>query len=153
MQRISLCSLLALSVALGACGGEDPDDINNTNNNNSSALDWENLDASARAAHMTTAVLPRMAMVFQDYDATRYAGFSCITCHGANGAASGYMMPSADLPPLPADIQIVFTNNSTAANFMATQVVPEVAALLELEPVDPSTGQGDIGCFTCHTMQ
>lgn len=153
MRRRSLRSavLLSLSLALAACGGEDPD-ANNTNNN-SEGLDWANLDANERAAYMTTAVLPRMAMVFQSYDAERYAAFSCETCHGAAGASSGYAMPNPSLPALPADIEVVFTNNSTAANFMLNQVVPELASLLELEPVDPATGEGDIGCFTCHTMQ
>jgi len=148
MHRLSYC--LVLSLSLVACGGED---TSNNTNNNSVPLDWPNLDAAAKGAHMGSVVLPRMTVVLQEFDPQAYADVTCDTCHGPNGQASGFVMPNPNLPPLPADPTPVFTSSPAVAGFMASKVVPEMAALLELTPVDPATGQGEFGCFNCHTVE
>lgn len=149
MQRFSFMLTLALPLALAACGGEDTD---NNNNNNTAPLGWADLDAAARGAYMASDVLPRMTTVFQEFDATKYPSLTCDTCH-VGSTTNGFTMPNPDLPKLPMDLGPVFTSSPAVANFMAMQVVPEMAALLELEPFDPATGTGDISCFTCHTME
>lgn len=143
---------LTLPLALAACGGEDTDNNANNNDNNNAPLDWANLDAAGRGAYMASDVLPRMTTVLQDFDATRYASVTCDTCH-VDSATNGFTMPNPGLPKLPMDLAPVFTSSPAVANFMSMQVVPEIAALLELDPFDPATGTGDISCFTCHTME
>lgn len=143
MKQINLLLSLCTVLGLAACGGED------TN----TGLDWANLDATARADHMGTTILPQMTTIFQAFDATAYASVTCDTCHGPDGAGVMFKMPNPNLVALSATLQDEFTNSSTIANFMAGMVVPRMASLLELTPVDPMTGQGDFGCFNCHTMK
>ncbi|CAN0572154.1 unnamed protein product [Laminaria digitata] len=138
---LSLSALLAVA----ACGGDD--DTNNA------PLDWKNLDATAKGAYMGSTVLSEMTTVFQAFDATRYASMNCDTCHGPDGASVMFAMPNPNLPALSATLQDEFTNSSTISMFMAGMVVPRMASLLELTPVDPMTGEGEFGCFSCHTMK
>ena len=45
-----------------------------------------------------------------------------------------------------------FAEKSEVANFMATKVVPAMAAAMGEKPYDPATHQG-FGCAGCHTVE
>jgi hypothetical protein len=99
-------------------------------------------------AFMKTRVLPAMGPVFQAHDATKYADFSCKTCHGPE-----YKNPHDFLPHLTMkDGKLTaFADKPEVAKFMVESVSPKMAEAMGLPHYDPKTHQG-FGCGGCHTM-
>jgi cytochrome c553 len=102
-----------------------------------------------QAAFMKKNVMPNMKPVFQAHDATRYANFSCKTCHGPE-----FKDPHEYLPKLTMkDGKLTaFAEKPEVAKFMAEQVAPKMAAAMGLPPFDMKTKQG-FGCPGCHTVE
>ena len=73
----------------------------------------------------------------------------CKTCHGPD-----WKLPKDYLPKLKmkGDKLAVFEDHPKEAKFMAERVVPEMAAILGMQPYDPATQQG-FGCGGCHTIE
>lgn len=99
-------------------------------------------------AFMKTHVMPPMTKVFQDKDGTKYAKFSCVTCHGPK-----YQEPKEFLPHLTLkDGKITaFAEKPAISKWMAEEVTPKMAKAMGLPPYDPATHQG-FGCAGCHTV-
>ena len=120
------------------------------------AMPWETLSDDQRADYMNAHVVPAMAPLFQAFDAERYAGFECGTCHGPRERMNRFEMPNPGLPVLPvpesAEWQAMVLERNHAFRFMAERVEPAMAALLGVQPYDAQTQQG-FGCFHCHTME
>jgi hypothetical protein len=104
---------------------------------------WADKDHKQRMEFMGIVFLPEMKKQFQAHDATGFAQFKCETCHGKNGKANDYKMPSDSIYPLEkADpIKAAMEYDEKMTKFMVEQVTPKTAELLE----DKSKG-----CFTCH---
>ena len=96
---------------------------------------------------MRECVIPGMEQGFQDYDSDRYKELQCTTCHGEDPNSVGYAMPAL----FPLDWSQIDTEGA-AYQFMANTVVPDMAALLGVEPYDPKTQQG-FGCSDCHASE
>ncbi len=102
-----------------------------------------------KGAFMKVKVAPRLGAVFHAADASRYANFGCVTCHGPK-----FQLPKDYLPKLTLkDGKITaFAEKPQVAQFMAQKVAPEMAAVLGKPPFDPATGKG-FGCMGCHTVE
>ena len=154
MQR----SMLALAVALAGCGGGAP--RAETSAHETAAPEyaapsrpWAELDHDARRAHMVQHVLPRTSELFTSYDDTRYADFSCTTCHGADASERNFAMPNPTLitlyPTGSVGQEAVLAQYTATCTFMYSRLVPAVVTMLGASEYDPATRQG-FSCFSCH---
>jgi len=114
---------------------------------------WASLDHEQRQAWMMEEVLPRMSALFADYDAERYAGFGCASCHGPDARANGFAMPSPSLPALhptgtPEQRQMA-REYPEGVRFMFNRVLPTMQALVGAPDYDEASGEG-FSCFSCH---
>ncbi|KYG04034.1 hypothetical protein BE21_48835 [Sorangium cellulosum] len=147
MRRISMAACLFVAACGGADDGE-PDPVA-----------WQDMTFGERTTYMTDVVVPRMKEIFVAYDA-KYETMDCTTCHGADGAARAYAMPSGQIAPLPNEE--VFPEwvqdpehpeRMEWTDFMFNQVVPEMADLLQVARFDPTTMTGEFSCANCHTVE
>lgn len=117
-------------------------------------LQWAAMNEAERKQYMKNVVLPQMRDLFQAADPDAFAEFTCATCHGSSAETGSFEMPSPDLPTLnPKDgFQHAKQEHPEIFEFMQKKVVPEMAALLGVQPYDPATQQG-FGCFHCHTAE
>ena len=115
---------------------------------------WADKTFQQRKEWMGIEVLPKMKTAFKAYDETQFKGFGCDTCHGEDGKDNGYKMPTDAIYPLPKDdpVKAAMEYDEKVTKFMVEQVVPDMAALLDMEPYNPETQQG-FGCFGCHPME
>ncbi|WP_438021033.1 hypothetical protein WMF18_19060 [Sorangium sp. So ce315] len=148
LGRISVAAGLVL---VAACGGEDGGDEH---------VAWKDMSFEERNEFMTDVVLPRMIEVFAEYDA-KYENMTCATCHGSDGAAHGYAMPTPQITPLPTTpdgflewvADPTHPEREAFGTFMYERVTPEMAALLEIPRFDPMTEAGEFSCHYCHTLE
>jgi hypothetical protein len=100
-------------------------------------------------AFMKKNILPAMGPVFQAHDATKYADFSCKTCHGPE-----YKNPHDYLPKLTMKDgkMTAFAEKPEIAKFMVESVSPKMADAMGLPHFDMKTHQG-FGCGGCHTVE
>jgi cytochrome c551/c552 len=110
---------------------------------------WASMTHDQRLERMKTEVLPTMSASFKAFDAAGFAHMSCVTCHGPGAKEGKFGMPNPELPKLPKDGNFAKLPEKATA-FMKQQVVPEMAAMLNMAAYDPATQQG-FGCFNCHT--
>ncbi|MBK8169426.1 MAG: hypothetical protein IPK60_03665 [Sandaracinaceae bacterium] len=116
---------------------------------------WESLTPQEKGHWMAEHVMPTMGALFREYDATRYAEFSCATCHGAAARQThNFTMPSASLPVLPGPTspqwQTPQPEHERVMRFMGGPVEHTMARLLGKEPFNMQTMAG-FGCYGCHT--
>jgi hypothetical protein len=106
---------------------------------------WASMSYADREMHMVAYVLPIHAELFSQYDAAEYARFDCASCHGDDGPARRYQMPSRSLPPLPPEGSPRWAQasqrNPRAWAFMVDEVLPTMRTQL---------GQPELTCFSCH---
>jgi hypothetical protein len=111
---------------------------------------FEKLDHEQRIEFMKQKVVPVMKPIFQSHDATKYAEFSCVTCHGKQALEGHFDMPSTETPKLnfkdmskwkPADLE-----------WMGKVVKPTMAKLLGEAEYTPENPTG-FGCLNCHTAE
>jgi hypothetical protein len=104
--------------------------------------------------HMKTVVLPKMKEDFGGFDAKKFGGMNCATCHGDGAKAGTFKMPNAKLPKLnPAGgFKKHMDKKPEMTKFMMEKVVPDMAKALDQQPYDPKTQTG-FGCMSCHTME
>src|SRR5262249_2127652 len=105
---------------------------------------FDELTHDQRALFMEVKVLPVLGPMFHEFDPVRFAKVNCNTCHGSNPEANHFEMPG-DIKPLD------FKNlpKDPIVGFMASQVKPKMAAILDQEPFNPATGTGEFGCTSC----
>lgn len=117
---------------------------------------WESMSAEEREWYMVGVFLPIEGESFAHYaesngQGARFAQFECENCHGDDGRANHFAMPSRSLPPLAAPGTPSW--NSMAAGpayaFMHDTVVPECATMLGMQPYSAEHPDG-FGCFSCH---
>ncbi|MEM6993989.1 MAG: hypothetical protein AAF721_25985 [Myxococcota bacterium] len=115
---------------------------------------WATMGWDEKKQHMMDEVTPKMAGLFQGVSAEHYAEFNCVTCHGPGAKEGKFKMPSDSLPKLPpnGDFAKLMEAKPDVMKFMGEQVVPEMAALLDTPPYDPSTNEG-FGCYGCHQTE
>lgn len=109
---------------------------------------WAAMDFDARKQFMATVVVPRVAPLFREFDAERFAAVGCRTCHGSGAKAGDFKLPNADLPVLhsealknpPEELQPMLA-------FMRERLKPKMAELLGMEE------SSSFKCGTCHTME
>lgn len=116
---------------------------------------WADKDFKQKKEWMGIEVLPKMKAIFKEYDEAQFKGFGCDTCHGADGQDKNYAMPTDSIYPLPKDdpIKAAMEYDEAVTKFMIDKVVPDMAKMLDEEPYDPKTGQGTVGCMTCHPAE
>jgi hypothetical protein len=116
---------------------------------------WDAMNKDQRKAYMKAVVMPKMKDLFVGLDATHYASFNCMTCHGAGAADGSFKMPNPQLPKLPATpegFKQLAADKPAVAQFMMTKVKPTMASLLGEPEFTPQNPKG-FGCFECHTKQ
>lgn len=115
------------------------------------------MKAGQRAKYMKDVVLPKMKVVFQQYDADEFKKFGCDTCHGDNAKARKFKMPNPDIYALPATAAgfgPLMEKKPAMMKFMGETVKPTMAALLGLPSFDPKKPEaGGFGCTGCHTVK
>lgn len=145
-----------LFVALGSlgCGGAEtpPAETANEHVIAGPPKPWTEMDTNERRRYMAEHVLPTMAELFTDFDAERYADFSCTTCHGDNAGAVGFHMPNR-LPLLwpsgtPEQRRMVELQPDMA-RFMFNRVLPTMTQLLG-QPAWNNEEKTGFSCFNCH---
>ncbi len=109
------------------------------------ATPFAQMSRTEQEYYMVGFVQPIHAEMFREYSATRYADFSCATCHGDDAQEHNYEMPSRYLPPLAAEGTPAWTaasqRNVAGWAFMTDHVLPTIRTQL----ADPAAT-----CFTCH---
>jgi hypothetical protein len=139
----------AASAAAAAAAAADPAAPQTA----AAASGWAAMDFGERKRHMKNVVLPRMKEVFVVFDAARYGGMTCVTCHGEGAADGGFRMPNPNLPKLPASpegFKRLSNEKPQMTQFMLTKVKPMMAKLLGLPELTPES-RGGFGCMACHT--
>ena len=151
MRNVMVLSVLAL-LGCGGGGSASTDTTTTTTTTTGGEAEhvaWDDMTHEQRGQYMAEVVMPAMQPLFQNHDATRYAEFSCGTCHGANAHEVNFVMPNGVHPLTHADITATFQSQDPSATWMTQQVWPEMARLIGEPPFDPATGQG-FSCMNCH---
>jgi cytochrome c553 len=148
----SLALVLVSLAALAACGSKAPAAGPTTPGNEPAKValpdaPFETLDHDQQIAFMKQKVLPAMEPIFKQHDATRFAEFNCMTCHGEGAKTGHFDMPNPKLPTLSKDSMPTFKKEDV--EWMATQVKPTMAKLLQQAEWTPETKKG-FGCGGCH---
>jgi hypothetical protein len=137
-------------VVLAACGGKAPSPA--APPPAAAALPdvpFEQLDHDQRAEFMKQKVVPAMAPLFQNHDATKFAQFGCETCHGTEAKQGHFDMPNPGLPKL--DFSNMKKFEPADLEWMKTDIMPTMAKLLGMDPYTPQNPKG-FGCLGCHTQ-
>lgn len=114
---------------------------------------WEAMSRTERKDYMREVVQPKMQEIFAAYDEQEYGNLKCKTCHGSGDRTGEFKMPDPKLSRLPkskAGLKALTNQAPRAMQFMSEIVVPEMAALLGINPNDP---RKKFGCGNCHTTQ
>jgi mono/diheme cytochrome c family protein len=121
---------------------------------------WKDMTFQQKKAYMKEAVTPTMKPIFQAFDAKKFKEFTCVTCHGADGADRKFKMPSNDIHPLPNTPEAFQAKLKTEptwpkwTEFMAQKVEPAMGKLLDLPVFDPKKPvKGAFGCANCHKLE
>jgi len=115
---------------------------------------WSAMSKDQKKAFMKAVVAPKAKEMFLAFDSSRYANFSCATCHGDSANDGSFKMPNPRLPVLPNSpdgFKRLMADKPTAMEFMSKQVKPTMAQLLGQPEFNPETRTG-FGCMECHTM-
>jgi hypothetical protein len=148
--------LLFVLLAMAACSGdenmprldgEEPPGGEEDPLADIEGIPFDKLTHEQRIIFMRYKVVPTLGEMFTQFDPVRFEQVGCKTCHGSKPAAVNYEMPG--------DIKMLNFNelpDDPIVGFMAQTVVPEMAKLLEREPFDPGTGEGEFGCTGCHRI-
>lgn len=148
--------LLASIVFLAACGSKAvPSTTTPTGETGGTAavatlpdVPFEQLEHDQRIEFMKQKVMPAMEPIFKNHDATKYADFTCKTCHGEQAAQGHFDMPNPDLPKL--DFKDMSKFKKEDLEWMGKEVKPTMAKLLSLPEYTPENPKG-FGCTGCHT--
>jgi hypothetical protein len=159
MARSTYCLGLLLATALVACGGAQPAAEAPAAPGAAPAAEapgggaelvWkDDMPTKDKAEFMKQKVMPAMSKTFQEYDAKKYAKFSCKTCHGPEMKPK----PVDALPELhfKAGKLAEADTNPDIVKFMHDKVSPQMADIFGKKPYDPATKEG-FGCNGCHKV-
>lgn len=113
---------------------------------------WADKTFDQKKTWMGVEVFPTMKASFQAHDGNAFKKFTCDTCHGEDGKANGYKMPSDSIYPLdPKDpVTGAMEYDEEITQYMIDKVVPEMVGMLEgVEAYSPENPTG-FGCMSCH---
>ena len=120
---------------------------------------WKDLTYDQKRAYMKEAVMPTMKPILQAFDKKKFATVNCPTCHGEDGAARKFKMPSNDIHPLPNTKEAFEAKLKTEptwpkwTEFMAKKVEPAMGKLLDVAVFDPQKPvKGAFSCGNCHKL-
>jgi hypothetical protein len=111
---------------------------------------FESLDHDQRIQFMKEVVVPTMAPLFKGHDATKYAEFGCVTCHGEGAKEGKFDMPNDKLPKLFGPGMAKFKKEDL--EWMGKEIKPTMAKLLR-EPEYSEENPKGFGCLECHTAE
>ncbi|MEO8177761.1 MAG: hypothetical protein ABI895_02905 [Deltaproteobacteria bacterium] len=119
-----------------------------------SEVQWKDKTREQRMDWMGLQVFPKMKGVFTEFDADRFSGFACQTCHGDDMEMVDFKMPTKKLYGLPRKdvLKSAREYDAKVTDFMLGTVMPKMAELLDMQPYDSETKSG-FGCFGCHPME
>lgn len=104
---------------------------------------WSEMSYEEREMDMIGRFNPIFTEIFQEYDAERYAAFSCETCHGAEMRERNFAMPAPDLSPVPLP-------NTPAYRQMAAEFPQDTRFMEEIVTPTMQTMLGMGATFTCN---
>jgi hypothetical protein len=146
---------LSAALLLGciACGGSSKS-AESAAGAGKSDTPWKDKTHEQRMDWMGLHVFPKMKGVFTQYDAERFSGFACQTCHGDDMEMVDFKMPNKQLYALPRTDTIKSARDYDAkvTDFMLGTVTPTMAELLDMQPYDAATKSG-FSCFGCHPAE
>lgn len=146
---------VAVPLLLGciACGGSSKS-AESAAGAGKSEIPWKDKTHEQRMDWMGLHVFPKMKGVFTQYDAERFSGFACQTCHGDDMEIVDFKMPNKHLYALPRTdtVKSARDYDEKVTEFMLSTVTPTMAELLDTQPYDAATKSG-FGCFGCHPME
>ncbi|AKT37681.1 hypothetical protein [Chondromyces crocatus] len=152
-DTITTCLSACLGLFVAACAGSDSDPGTDPDKED---VAYDEMSFGERAAYMDAVVLPHMKEIFVAFDA-KFERMECKTCHGSGAANGTFAMPSAEVPPLPPpeefEAYLEDPEHLRWTQFMADQVWPEMAKLLEQPTYDPETNPEGFSCSNCHTIK
>lgn len=115
---------------------------------------WADLDFTERVTFMTRMVRPTMRDIFQARDPELYEDFDCESCHGPDGEANDYEMPTFLYPlPLEGTLEAAEARDPELTAFMVEEVHPAMAALLGEARFNASTAPDGFRCTRCHQVE
>lgn len=163
--------LLPILMALSACGGGGDDGTSGGEDELGDMIDepivahrgsaietlgitgpttpWAEMSRMDREMYMVGKVMPIMNELFVRQYGTRYpeTGITCATCHGPDGEARGFAMPSGSILALPAfgtpGMERMQNAMPDSFRFMSETVGPTMATLL---------GMPEYRCSGCHVV-
>lgn len=113
------------------------------------AVAFSTMSNEQKVAHMKAVITPRMAKIFQEGDAKKYADFGCKTCHGEKKQDPHVVLPALTLSG--DGFKKLSAQKPAVMKFMAETVTPAMAAAMGEKPYDPATHKG-FGCGGCHRV-
>jgi len=121
---------------------------------------WKDMTVQQKKAYMKADVMPTMKPIFQTFDAKTFKTFTCVTCHGKDGADRKFKMPSNGIHPLP-NTEAAFAAKIKSepswpkwTEFMSQKVEPAMGKLLDLPVFNPKKPvPGAFGCANCHKLE
>ena len=113
-------------------------------------LPFDKLDRDQRIEFMKQKVMPAMKASFQNHDATDFAGFGCVTCHGEQAKEGHFDMPNPKLPKLNFNDMSSFKKEDL--EWMQKEVWPTMGKILDL-PLHSKENPKGFGCLACHTPE
>jgi hypothetical protein len=120
-------------------------------------MKFDDMSLEQRKAFMKQTVVPTMKPLFQAFDPDKFAEFNCKTCHGGGAEDGSFEMPDPAIDRLPPPDQFMaFAQEPEHApwvKFMAEEVKPTMARLLQETEFDPATGTGEFSCGNCHMTE
>jgi len=116
---------------------------------------WADKSFDEKKTWMGIEVYPAMKKDFQAHDGAAYKKFTCDTCHGDDGKATGYKMPSDSIYPLnPADpIKGAMEYDEAVTKFMVETVTPNMIAMLEGTQAASADHPDGFSCMSCHPAE
>ena len=146
--------VLLLLACLAACGGKSTSTAGTTPTQPEATetlpdVPFDQLNMKQKAAFMKQKVMPTMKPIFVDHNATKFANFTCETCHGKGAEQGKFDMPNAALPKL--DFKDMSKFDKGDVEWMEKEVKPEMAKLVQMPEYTEQNPKG-FGCLACHTM-
>ncbi len=119
---------------------------------------WQDMTDQQKGRYMGKVVVPRMSVLFREFDEKEFPKVGCKTCHGPDAKERKFEMPNPKLEELPATQEgwaELQKEHPEWLKFMGEKVKPEMAKLLSMpenDPTNPNPQPGTVGCSTCHPM-
>ncbi len=150
--------VLFASLILAACGSKSTTTTTTPSGGGSGEavakplpdVPFESLDHDQRIQFMKEVVVPTMAPLFKNHDATKYAEFGCVTCHGEGAKEGKFDMPNEKLPKLFGPSMPKFKKEDV--EWMGKEIKPTMAKLLR-EPEYSEENPKGFGCLECHSAE